>query len=293
MELRQLAHFVAVAEERSFTRAATRVHVVQSGLSATVASLERELGVMLFDRTTRSIALTEPGQDLLAHAREILDAAERAKASIACVAGGVRGTLRVGIMHSLLAPPVAQALADFHHERPHVCLRPQTSRDGSAGLIQAVINNELDLAFAAVPPTQSPEVETTTIGSEQMVLVCPPGHRLAQRRNVGLSELANEPFVDVPNGWGSRSSTDQIFRDQGVRRRVEIEIGDVATVLDLVRVGLGIALVAPSSAPAIEGLVTIRLKPAPTFDVSLVLPSNRQVKPAAQALADIVLKRLG
>lgn len=289
MELRQLRHFVAVAEEQSFTRAAAKAHVVQSGLSATVAALERELGVRLFDRTTRRIVLTEPGHHLLTQARDILDAVDRAQDSVASVAGGLRGTLKVGIMHSLLPPPVALALADFHRERPHVRLVPSTHRDGSAGLIRAVTDNDLDLAFAAVLPHQSTDVHTRTISSEQMVLVCPPGHRLARQPKVALTALAEESFVDVPTGWGSRSSTDQLFTEHSVPRRVEVEVGDVATVLDLVRVGLGVALIAASSAPALDGLAVVEPDPAPTFQVSLVLPHNRPVKPAAQILADLVL----
>jgi len=275
VDLRQLEQFVAVAEQGSFTRAATRMHLVQSGMSATVAGLERELKVTLFNRTTRRVVLTDAGQTLLVHAREILEAIERAEASVASVAAGERGTVRVGLMHSLLAPPLAQALAEFHLHRPNVDLRPQTSRDGSAGLVQAVIDNDLDLAFAAPTPAQSSKVDAVRISSEKMVLVCPPGHRLARRRRVPVGELADEAFVRLR-----------------LARRIEVEVGDVATVLDLVRVGLGIALVAPSSAPNIDDLVVIQPKPAPTFDVYMILPKNRQVKPAAQALADMVTDRL-
>ncbi len=292
VDLRQLEQFVAVAEQGSFTRAANRMHLVQSGMSATVAGLERELKVTLFHRTTRRVVLTDAGQTLLVHAREIFGAIEHAEASVASVAAGERGTVRLGLMHSLLAPPLAQALAEFHRRRPNVDLRPQTSRDGSAGLVQAVIDNDLDLAFAAPTPTQPSKVDAVRISSEKMVLVCPPGHRLARRRRVPLGELAGEAFVDVPVGWGSRAAADQLFARLHLARRIEVEVGDVATVVDLVRVGLGIALVAPSSAPNIDDLVIIQPAPAPTFDIYLVLPKNRQVKRAAQALADMVTDRL-
>lgn len=269
---------------------------MQSGLSATIASLERELGVKLFDRTTRSVELTESGSELLRHAREILDAAERAHDSIANGAAGLQGTLRIGLMHSLLPHPVAHAIAEFRRERPRVQIRPRTSPIGSAGLIQGVIDNELDLAIAAVAPTQSAQsidVHTTTISTEPMVFACTPEHRLSRRRTVRLSELTGEPFIDVPVGWGSRSSTDRLFDDHGLQRRVEIEIGDVATVLELVRAGLGVALVAPSSAPDLAGLIAIRPKPAPTFTVGLVLPGAREPKPAAHALANAIRQRIG
>lgn len=292
VNFRQLEQFVAVAELGSFTRAAVRLHVVQSGVSATVAGLERELAVTLLVRTTRSVTLTDAGRTLLGSAREILDSVERAEAAVSEVAGGMRGTLRVGIMHSLLTPSVAHALAHLHRRRPHLGLRPQTSKEGASGLVHAVAANELDIAFAAAMPSLSAQVDLTVISSERMVLVCPPGHRLASRGEVQLSELLDEPFVEVPEGWGSRASVDGMFTTLDLSRRVEIEVGDVATVLDLVRVGLGIALIAPSSATNFEGLHVIRPGPAPMFDVHLVLPSNRPVKPAARELADMVIGHL-
>ncbi len=291
MELRQLDHFIAVAEEESFTRAAGRVHVVQSALSASVQSLEKDLGVRLFDRTTRRVVLTDAGRTLLDHARHIVDAVDGARDSVAAVAGGLQGTVRVGIMHSLIPAPVAQALADLHRDRPLVRLRPQTHQHGSAGLLQAVIDNDLDLAFAAVSPGRSSEVEIVPLTSEEMVVVCPVGHRLAKRRTVRLNELSDEIFVDVPAGWGSRTSADELFLLHNVRRRIDIEVGDVATVLHLVRVGLGVAIIAASSAPPLDDLVVLHPKPAPTFHISLVLPKTRELKPAAQALVDLVLDR--
>lgn len=100
-----------------------------------------------------------------------------------------------------------------------------------------------------------------------------------------------EPFVEVPLGWGSRASSETVFAVCGLSRRVESEIGDVATVLDLVRVGLGIALVAPSSAPGFGDLHVGTPDAAPSFDVHLVLLRDRPVKPAAQELADLVTGR--
>src|SRR3979490_507345 len=101
VELRHLEHFVAVAEERSFTRAAARIHLVQSALSVSIRSLERELGSRLFKRTTHPAELTDAGGALLVEARRTLAAAEAARDAVAAVHGGVRGTVRVGIMNSL------------------------------------------------------------------------------------------------------------------------------------------------------------------------------------------------
>ena len=118
MELRHLQHFLAVAEEQSFTRAAGRIHLVQSALSVSVRSLERELGARLFDRTTHSVQLTSAGEALVVEARRTLAAAEAARDAVAAVRGGVRGTVRVGIMHSLALIDLAGLLTRYHREHP-------------------------------------------------------------------------------------------------------------------------------------------------------------------------------
>src|SRR5919198_245380 len=104
MELRHLATFVAVAEEGSFTRAAGRLHVVQSAVSAAVRALERELGVTLFDRSTHRVELTDAGRALLPEARRTLAAAAAARDAVDQLRGGLRGTVRLGMMLSQRAP---------------------------------------------------------------------------------------------------------------------------------------------------------------------------------------------
>jgi DNA-binding transcriptional LysR family regulator len=293
MDLRQLESFVAVSETGSFTRAAKRLHLVQSGLSTSIRALERELGAELFTRTTRRVDLTDAGEILLADARHILASVERARDAVQGAIGGTRGTVRFGIMHSLTAPELVDALAAFHRERPQVRLLPRTDTVGSAGLVRAVVNNELDFAIAAPAADQVDHVELVPLRSERMVLVCPPDHRLAARSQVRLTELTDDPFVDVPAGWGSRASVDRLFTSLGLTRRVEIEVGDVATVVDLVRAGLGLALIAPSSAPSPADLPVLKTQPAPTFDTSLVLPQTRKLGPAAHDLTTAVLARVG
>jgi DNA-binding transcriptional LysR family regulator len=293
MDLRQLEYFVAVSETGGFTRAAERLHLVQSGLSTAIRALEKELGAELFTRTTRRVELTDAGEILLAEARHILARVEQAGDAVREAAGGSRGTVRFGIMHSLTTPELVDALAAFHRERPQVRLLPRTDPAGSAGLVRAVVEDELDFAVAAPSPDESVRAVLVPLRSERMVLVCPPEHRLAARRQVRLTEVADDPFVDVPAGWGSRTSVDRLFAATGLTRRVEIEVGDVATVVDLVRAGLGLALIAPSSAPSTAGLRVIKTLPSPTFDVSLVLAEAGSLGPAARDLTAALLARVG
>lgn len=298
MELRNLEHFLAVAETGSFTRAAARVHVVQSALSVSVRSLETELGTRLFDRTTRRVDLTDAGRALVSEARNALAAVESARDAVAAVAGGTRGTVRIGIMHSMPGVDLTAFITAFRRERPQARIALSTHPDGSAGLAAAVADNELDIAFAAVGDQRRKDLRLLTLAAEPIRLACPPGHHLAGRKAVRLAEIAGEPFIDVPPSWGSRMSIDRLFAEHDLRRHIIVEVGDVATVIQLVQAGLGVALVAPSSAPPDAGTRFISVRPHPTFEVSMVTARARTLPATARAFADLVhrdvqLSRLG
>jgi DNA-binding transcriptional LysR family regulator len=124
LELRHLQHFIAVAEEQNFTRAAARLHIVQSGLPVSIRTLERELGSALFERTSHKVLLTDAGSAFLAEARKVLAAADNARHVVAAVQGGVRGTVRVGIMQSMVLVDLAELLARFRDQRPFVRIEP-------------------------------------------------------------------------------------------------------------------------------------------------------------------------
>src|SRR6478752_2621684 len=120
MELRQLEYFVAVAEERNFTRAAERVHISQSGVSAQIRQLERELGAELFDRTARAVTLTVAGKAALEHARQALAAARAVGQAVGEVTDLVRGSLRLGMVAGCTLTPLFDGLAAFHRAHPGV-----------------------------------------------------------------------------------------------------------------------------------------------------------------------------
>jgi DNA-binding transcriptional LysR family regulator len=288
MELRHLEHFLAVAEERSFTRAAARIHIVQSALSVSVKTLERELGAQLFDRTTHSVELTDAGAALVAEARRTLAAAEAARDAVAAVRGGVRGTVRVGIMHSLVLIDLAGLLTTYHHENPEVLLVPSPAEGGSAELAQAVSEGRLDLAFASPPAELPKDLDIHSIAAEEMLLACPPDHPLARRRRIALAELDGERFVDYPPGWGTRTSVERLFADAGLHRQIQVEVGDIPTVAELVRAGFGFAFVSPSTLPQGHGLILRHTRPFPKFSVALVTPTARPLSAAARAFIALV-----
>lgn len=241
MDLRQLRHFIAVAEEEHFSRAARRANIVQSALSTSIRSLEEELGTQLFVRTTRRVRLTEAGRVLLGHARIVLDAAREAKEAVARVAGLERATLQLGAVPGLPSfIDLATLLAMFRERYPGVDV--QLSQGNAGQLLERVREGALDVAILPLVEPQA-GVETITIAREPLVLVCTPHHPLAGRKAVTLGELAEQSFVDFEKGWAARQLIDRAFEGAGIARHIAFEVGDLETMLALVQRGLGIALV--------------------------------------------------
>ncbi len=293
MELKQLQHFVAVAQERHFTRAAQRVHIVQSALSASVRSLEDELGARLFVRSTRQVRLTSAGAALYDKALAVLHAAREAREVVAEVQGLRRGSLAVGSVPSLPAfLDLPALLARFRERHPEVDIR---LGQGSAGaLLEQVRDGRLDLAF--LPLSEPPgDLQTRVIVCEELVLACAPEHALAGREGVRLGELTGECFVDFEPGWGTRKLVDKVFAAAGVERRIAFEVSDLGTVLDLVARGLGVALVPePVAGARLPALGMARLA-APSICWELVAAHDSRVgaggaagNPAVGALLDLL-----
>ncbi|WP_440073579.1 LysR family transcriptional regulator [Streptosporangium sp. OZ121] len=246
MELRQLEYFVAVAEECHFTRAANRLRVAQSGLSASIRSLERELGASLFLRSTRQVELTPAGRALLVEARRALSATDAARDAVAAVQGLLRGSLAIGSLQCLHAVHLPAVLARFLAAYPGLEIRLR--QGGSGELVEQVRAGRLDLAFVSRPARCPDDIVVGPLADEPLVLACAPDHPFAAREKVELPELRAERFVDFQPDWGTRDLVDDVFAAAGVERRVSLEVNDVHSLLDLVTFGLGVALVPQSFA---------------------------------------------
>ncbi|HEX4703533.1 MAG TPA: LysR family transcriptional regulator [Pseudonocardiaceae bacterium] len=284
MELRHLEYFVAVADERHFTRAANRLLVSQSGLSASIRALERELGAPLFVRNTRRVELTELGRATLLDARQALASVVAVKQAAAAVSGLLRGTLAIGTEQCIGVVDVAAVLARFHAAHPGVEI--QLSQAGSARLANDVGAGRLDMAFVATAGDPPDGVRLVPMADEPMVLLCHPAHPLAGTV-VDWADLAEETFVDFHPDWGARQVTDRAFGEAGVSRRVTLEVNDVHSLLDLVDHGLGMAMVPRPVAdkPQATTLCVLRVPGdhAPIWHVAAAVPEHTQ--PSAAGLA--------
>ncbi|GGU56688.1 LysR family transcriptional regulator [Streptomyces daghestanicus] len=289
MELRHLQHFVAVAEDQHFTRAAERLVVSQSGLSASIRTLERELRAPLFVRTTRRVTLTEAGRALLGEAQRILAQVRAAHEAVAAVQGVLRGTLSVGTEQCIAGVPVARLLAAFRRRHPDVEIRLRQA--GSGELAEEVAAGRLDLAFAYRTRGDTDRLRSVALSSEPMTVLCHPGHRLAEHGAVlALSDLAGEVFVDFHPDWGPRRVTDTAFAAADVGRTVALEVNDVHGLLDLVDENLGVAVVPRHFRHKRASLTSLPLKEADEvrYETVALLPPAQATSPAARALMGLL-----
>ncbi|NKE55868.1 LysR family transcriptional regulator [Lentzea sp. PSKA42] len=287
MELRQLEYFLAVAEECHFTRAARRMHVAQSGLSASIRALEVELGAPLFLRTTRQVELTQAGRALLPEARRALGSIESARDAVAAVQGLLRGTLSVGSLQCLHVVHLPAVLSRFHELHPGVEIRMRQS--GNAELVEEVRAGRLDLAFVTRQPKIADDLRVSTLASEPLVLACAPESPFADRESVALEDLAGQPFVDFNADWGTRDEADRTLAAANVERRVTVEVNDVHSLLDFVGFGLGVALVPQSFAAKSTRAHFVGLRGDVPVAETVVVTSNT-VSAATGVLLDMVLE---
>jgi DNA-binding transcriptional LysR family regulator len=281
MDLRQMEVVIAVAEEGGFSAAARRLHVVQSAVSGTVRTLERELGAPLFQRTTHRVSLTPAGQAFLPAARATLQAAEEARAAVDLARGELHGEITIGVMQGLYTG-LAPALAHFHHEHPGVVVRlrqapaqdiPQALREGIVALAVSALDAPLHRGLA-----------TRLLSREEMVLVtAPTPNGLPPQGPVTLSQAARLPLVDFSPGWAIRHAVDRAFRAASLERTITFEVNDLLAACDLVRHGLGVCIMPPSLAGRFPDLsVRPFTAHAPTWTIRVVHPRG-DLHPAVAA----------
>jgi DNA-binding transcriptional LysR family regulator len=289
MEFRQLEYFVAVAEELSFSRGAHRAHVVQSAVSTAVAKLERELGVVLLDRSKPQVRLTPAGRAFLPEVRATLTAARLAKESALRFHGQLSGTVDVGTMMSTGPIDLPEALGRFHRAHPLVSVRLRQNVSGSAGHLAAIADGSLDIALVAAPARPPAGVALRPLTEEPLVFLCWPDHPLAGPDPVVLNQLADEVFVRFASGWGIRHTVDRALADAGIDPSAPYEVADYATAAGLVTHRLGTTLMPRTAAAQFPELRAVLVTPAMTWQLSVATAADRRLSAAAAALANTLI----
>ena len=284
MDLRQLEFVVAIAEESNFTRAAARCHIVQSGLSFQVARLEKELGVRLFERTSRTVRLAPAGEVLLPYARRALDEVAAARAQIAALSGEVRGRLRLGVIpgsHGSIDLP--DVLQTYHRRYPDVDV--VVSDVGSLAMVSLIQQDELDAAFVGLFPGQLPAgLSARLLRVEPLVAIVDDGHPGARRTRVDLADLAaTSSFIDCHSDSGLRTQVDLAFVRARATRHVSFELGNLLDVARMASLGLGAAVVPASVAAALPSGPARRFAVRPLDDPQALQPLSLVSGPPSTA----------
>jgi DNA-binding transcriptional LysR family regulator len=286
VELRQLAYFVAVAREQSFTRAAQNLHVAQPGVSQQIRRLEGELGRQLFDRSTKPTRLTPAGHAFLPHAHDALNATDAARAALARLHGVVAGRLSLGTIPGIPHIDLAGLLATFHETHPQV--EVTLREEHPVPLIEHLRRNEYDAAIVGLSHPNPPDgLSVQVISVEPLVLVTAPEHWLASRAPVAVSRLRDESFVTLTRGSSLRRHLEDACDAAGFPARIALETSDVHLLSDLVARGLGITIVPRSIADVgatRHALRIIDIKPPITQrHTALAWNTGRPHPPAAHA----------
>ncbi len=287
MELRQLTYFVAVARKLNFSRAAEELPVTQPGLSQQIRVLEAELGVQLFDRTGKRVALTRAGEVLLPHAYHILAAVETARNEVGELSQLTRGTASLGAPPTVSTHFLPSRLTRFRRKYPglEVTLREA----GTESLLRLIEDSQLDLSIV-VSDDLPPVVEGALLLEEKYVLAVGLLHPLSQQSAVRLADLSGEAFILFPEGYKLREVTLTACRRAGFDPKVALDGGAMQSALEFVAAGLGVALVPQL---ALDGAKSIRGLNIADQDLhrklGLVWRRGHYLSAAARALRDFLL----
>jgi DNA-binding transcriptional LysR family regulator len=282
MDLDDLRIFRAVVREGGITRAALRLHRVQSNVTTRVQQLEATLGVQLFLREGRRLELSPPGRVLLDYAERLLDLAEEARAAV--TAGKPCGRLRLGAMESTAAARLPARLAEFHSRYPEVQLELRTSPTGA--LLLELLDGRLDCALVS-GPVDDARLETVPVYREEMVIVAPAKHPPIR----SAKDVRARTLLTFAPGCAYRQRLEAWLAAAGVVPERVVELSSYHAMLGCVASGMGIALV-PQSLLALQAdgaAISSHRLPARFAQATTVLARRRGVpSPAVSALEELL-----
>lgn len=276
LELRHLRYFVAVAEERHFSRAAQRLHMAQPPLSQQIRRLEAIVGSQLLVRTSRSVALTPAGAAFLERARRLLAQADESLAEAARIGRGEQGTLDVGFVSSAITLGVPERIQAFRKNFPDVHTRLHEGH--TSQIVTWLLRSELDLGVVR-DAEPSPDLTNVPLATEGFVAVVPRYHAHANRQRLNAKALSDEPFVFYPRIAGELAYRRNLQPcvDAGYEPRIVQEATNWVTVFHLVGAGVGVTI-APASAAEI--------RPSTVASIPLTGPARSEVQLVTRAHDD-------
>ncbi len=291
MELRHLRYFLAVADARSFTRAAERLRVTQPTLSHQIRQLEAMIGTVLFNRGGKDVELTAAGHLFKPYCERILKEIESSALAISELEGLMRGTLRMAVFHSFshsMLPPIMSEFA-LRYPGVHVTARLVPRFDMERDLINA----DLDMAVAYIAGDNE-QIVAERLFDEELVLVVGSKHALAGRKSMPMRELAKLPLVLLTPEFGARQFVDRFFAENNLRAHVVLEMNAIEPILATTRNSSLATVLAAGAIVDAGGLRSVRLTdPAPKRTVGILWRRNGHRSAAALRMADMIKAAYG
>ncbi|MEN9492559.1 MAG: hypothetical protein RJA63_3008 [Pseudomonadota bacterium] len=289
IKLRQLRYFLAAAECLHFSRAADTEFVTQSTLSHQIAELEKQIGQPLFDRSAKTVRLTQAGEVFRVYAQRIVSEVDAGCSALFDLDNLVGGSLRVGASQSFTQRHLGPALAEFLRQHPAVHLHVEELT--APQIEQRLCSGQLDLGIAFAPTTMN-DLQVDALIDEEMVLVVGTAHPLVGRRSLRMAELEGIPLALLNGEHLSRRHLDACFRDAGLAPRVVCESNNLGLMLDLVQ-SSGVAAIVPSCMvePEMRLCSVNIIDPTPRRTVALLRSRSHHESAAARALAAIFHSR--
>ncbi len=281
-DLRQLECFCAVARTGSFTLAAEEMGMAQPSLSEQINKLEKALGGALFERLSRRIELTAPGETLLPRARALIEEAAALPHYLEATREGVQGPLRVGAIPTILPYFLAPDLRVFVERFPKVQLqlRESTTED----LLQQVLDGVLDLAVVSVPVVRTGLV-MSELFREPLCLAVPEGHELASSGKVRLRQLKDERLLILKGGHCLREESLAVCERARTNFAAQFEADQFASIFELIRAGFGVSIVPEMARRSADGCKLLTIEPAASRRIGYVRLERRYISKPIEAFA--------
>ncbi|TQR13321.1 LysR family transcriptional regulator [Psychrobacillus soli] len=287
MEWQRLEYFQTLAKVQHMTRAAELLSISQPALSRSIASLEEEIGVPLFDRQGRSIILNRYGMMFLERVNRIMNEMNDGLNDIQQLIAPEHGEISLGFLHTLGISTVPNIIRAFHDQYPHITF--QFKQNHTHTLLQELKSGELDLCLVASIAYEKPII-WTELWRDELFVIVPINHPLAHRQSISLTEIGQESFISMKKGYALRKTTDSIFSESNLLPNIAFEGDEVATVAGFVSAGLGFSILPDGEEINPNKIAKLRMEDRTCERIiGIARVENRYLSPAAVNFQQFIL----
>jgi len=288
MTLQQLRYFQVLAKIEHFTKASQALCITQPSLSYAMSELEKELDVQLFDKHGKKIALSAQGRKFLKFVDGSLALLDEGIETVR-LSGPVQGRLTLGYISSLSSPFLPEVLTSFYKDPANEKITFNFVQNLNNALIEGLKQGDIDLAFC---PDPSKDVASAPVLRQELFLVIPRSHRLAQRPEIDIHEVKDEPFILTNRKSGLRRMIGNIFREMKIRPKVAFEAEDCTVAITFVSLQYGLSIIPVTPNLGNPDVVGVRLKnPEFSRTVYMAWTPSRNLAPAVRRVRDFIAER--